>query len=898
MSPVSLWSRITLGAMLASNLMAQRYSFRLYAAEQGLTNLGTQCLAQDRAGFLWVGTQDGLFRYDGERFEHYAGRNWQSKDLQAVHEAADGTLWAATRLDLLRQVGGEFARVDFGKAVEFAGAGSLSSDSQGRLNAATSKGLALLEPTGQGAALGARWISHEPAVGVYVEPSGAVWFGSGQELWRWDGQRADSFGKGRQLPADRWSSMVKDLRGNLWVRSATRLFELPERGSRFLDRGTGISPMTVLPASLCLASSGELWIPTDSGLSVRRGERTEVIGSDGGLPSDNPSAALQDREGSLWVGLRGLGVARWLGYPQWESWTTADGLSNNVIWAVRRDRGGALWVGTNHGLNILQAGGNRRVRLARTVEDRVRALSVDERGHVWAGTSMAGLNEYDAQRKLVRVYGVRSGLTDLRVNGVVVAGGRLWVSTAGGLFRSTPAQPGGGIRFERQAVPGTDANELFYQGVVDRRGWLWVPATRGLAWLHDGVWSRLGQSQGLVDDATYSVAVASDGALWVGYLEPKGVTRLTFTGAGANRQASHFNRENGLRSDKVYFVGADPAGGVWVGTDSGVDAFLEGGWRHFGRPDGLVWDDCDTNGFLADGDGSVWIATSHGLSHFRSIPPKHSSTALGVVLTSVLTGALPASLEGVRVPYSDQSLLVRFTALTFQHEHEVVFRYRMKGLEQSWTETIQRQARYQTLPPGSYQFEVAAREPGTSWSKTPAQLAVTITPPWWTTWWFRSVTGLLVVLAGRVWWKQRIRRMLEQKRKLEEAIAERTRELQVEKSRAEEASRFKSDFLANMSHEIRTPMNGILGMMELARTTSLTEEQCEYLDGARGSAQSLLALLGDILDLSKIEAGRLELSPAEFRLREYLESARNLIAVQAEQKCLDVKLILAPGVPE
>src|SRR5579864_8669241 len=113
------------------SLAGQRYSFRLYAREQGLTNLGTQCLEQDREGFLWVGTQDGLFRYDGERFERFGDALWRSTEIKAIHQAADGVLWAYTRRELVRREGGRFATIDLGD-VQFAGAGGLSSDAKGR----------------------------------------------------------------------------------------------------------------------------------------------------------------------------------------------------------------------------------------------------------------------------------------------------------------------------------------------------------------------------------------------------------------------------------------------------------------------------------------------------------------------------------------------------------------------------------------------------------------------------------------------------------------------------------------------------------------------------------------------------------------------------------------------
>ncbi len=675
--------------------------FRVLSVEQGLSQSSVLCILQDRDGFIWLGTEDGLNRYDGYSFVHYGGDPATESALGNDHvlgmvEDARGDLWIATS-------GGGLSRWDratdsFTTHVhDSEREASLASnllrtiaiDGEGMLWLGTrDAGLDRFDPvSGE-----ARHFRHDPAdpgsladdhvYAVWVERSGAVWVGTDGGLERLDPTTGkfthfvNAEGDPGSLSDDRVRSLFRDRLGRLWVGTyGGGLNRLDEDSRRFVhyrhDPADDSSLSHDRVRTVFEDRAGRLWAGTVEGLDLLVAESGRFVryerdpADPDSLSSDDVTCLYQDRSGVLWVGTQAGGVntwnpATWSFGHHTESPSDPGGLSHRNVTSIAQDRAGRLWIGTfGGGLNVLdRATGSvdryRHVPGKRNSisSDRVMALLHDREGVAWIGTLGDGLNRLDPKSGQVTVF--RHDPDDpstVAADGIMSLhegrDGTLWVGTFGGGLSRLDRGSGA---FSTLSVDPTDLTSLSSPRItcIAERpdGQLWIGTDGGGLNLLDPKTGKArrfvsdaGDHDSLSTDTVFALHFDASGRLWIG-TQGEGLELLDGLPEGEGRpRFSHFTEREGLADDVVYGILEDASGALWLSTNRGLSRFhpQSGTFRNFDRSHGLQADEFNFGAHYRSADGELFFGGVNGFNAFYPGALERNENVPPVVLTTLLT---------------------------------------------------------------------------------------------------------------------------------------------------------------------------------------------------------------------------------------------------------------------
>ena len=795
---VALFNSATADALDPRKAITQ-YSHQVWQAREGLPQNSIHAMLQTQDGYLWLGTQEGLVRFDGVQFTVFDRSNtaWlRSNYVQALLEDRDGGLWVGTN-----------------------GGGVTRRKEDSSLTASTHEGLA-----------------GDQVNCLFEDRSGVVWIGTTAGLSRFVSPRFTSEGIPLEVRSKDIRSIGEDHHGGIWIGTAEgellRLHEgrwTPER-----IEGLGKSPIRAIAKD----HNGNLWIGTEGGGLASWKEGVAALYSvSSGLEGSKILSILEDREGSLWIGTDGAGLSR-LANGKWTSYSKGQGLSSNWVASLCEDREGSLWIGTHGGgLNRLSDGSFTRYGSSEGLNyDDVSTFLQTRDGSLWIGTWGGGLNRMKDNK--VTSYASRDGLTYDEVSSLAEdRDGNIWVGTwGGGLNRLVKG------RFHPVGAREGLLAEKVTCLLTDHTGALWVGAlATGMSRFAEGKWTRFTTRQGLPNDNVRAIVEAPDGALWIGtdgglahyaggvfrrygvadgltndaiyslLLDREGVLWVSTLGGGLHRfqngSFTAFTTQQGLFDSIIFQILDDDSGHLWMSSNRGVYRVAKSDldavarrrsrtipWRLFGTADGMESSECNGGNQPAGvrtRDGRLWFPTLKGAV---VVDPERLSTN---------TVPPPVQLEEVIIdkrrvdPYRKAavvpgpgSLEFHYAGLSFLAPQKVRFRYRLEGFDKEWVDAGTRRAAYYTnTPPGPYRFHVIACNNDGVWNDKGATFEFTLAPHIYQTRWFFSIcVGALLFLATGLY-RLRVQGLTRRKTELVRLVGERTRQLEEANQRLEHANR-------------------------------------------------------------------------------------------------------------
>ena len=911
---------------------------------------------QDSRGAVWFVSQEGLNRYTGHELENY---RYSSKDpnslptniVTQIVEDKEGKLWLSTRgggLASYNSISNDFDTIyanpndhDTPYSNDIL---SIFCDREGLLWLGYSNGFSSFDPKSlkfhhyiSGSTSipfmgevkdftqtldGAIWVATETVGLLRLQPStGRI------DAFTHNAENSDSIVSGRLY------RLITDKEGSIWISSdnggISRYNPLTNKSTNYTHSDVSNTSLSSNQTSdIFEDTSGDIWIATSEGLNLFVPATSSFIrynSQNTELPNDAIISINQTREGKYWVGTRsGLASGMKTHFQKFNHMTS--NLSNDSVNAFAETTNGTLWVGTDDGLNKLTPQSTSFEWVNESTQPAisspiVMSLFSDDKT-LWIGTYNGGLNRLNTELDEVTVYRHSPfNETSIGANGITsitrLSTGQLLIGTYGGGLSLYIEESNQFLNLKSDRNDqSTISNDMVLAIYEDSMGHVWIGTENGLNRFYpdtkkfERYHTQRGNPNSLSSNIVWSFYEDADRNLWIGTL-----------GGGLNQWSIrdrmeskanfiHYSDNISLPSWNIYGIHGDDDGRLWVSHSKGITSLdpITLVSYQYGVRDGLQSTEFNLGASYESSTGVIYFGGIRGFNTINPdlmssdrIPPQVAISQIKVMNERREFDAPYYALKSIQLGYQDRMLSVEFFAADYSNPDLVNYAYKLEGINPDWVVSPDaRIASFTTLPPGTYNLKMAAATPDGTWNWDALSIPVIVAPPPWLS---HSAYAAYIVLAGAMiafyFYRQaeQTRISLHRQRELEQRVEERTRDLEEARKVAVKATKAKSEFLATMSHEIRTPMHGIIGMTELLLHTTLNGQQQQFALAARNSGESLLNLINEILDFSKVEASKVELEKIGFNLTELIDDICYLQGQPANRKGLQLNNICHPKTP-
>jgi signal transduction histidine kinase/ligand-binding sensor domain-containing protein/DNA-binding response OmpR family regulator len=896
------------------------YEFTVYKSVEGDTTTisenSIRTICKDDKGNLWIGTwNSGLNKFDPitekfTRYQHDANNpsSISSNSIIALYCDKSGKIWIGT------------------------------SDGLNSFNPQENKFLCYKNNPDDPSSLNGNSV-----YSIYEDRNGTLWIGTITGGLNKFNKEKENFTSYKHNPADSKSissnyvtSIFEDHAGNFWVGTDKGGINKFDRESGNFERYSIASDQSNFSNYIWTIfedSDGTLWIGTDGGgLAVFNRQEEKFIfyqqsSNDPKSLNDNTVISIcEDRTGILWFGTWNGGINKYTRTDKKfitiiHNPDDPNSLSGNSIFPIYEDRFGDLWVGTDViGLNRLNRKTNKFIHYFYKQDDpyginsnSISSICEDSFGNLWIGTNDNGLNRFDRKtNKFVHFKNIPGDPSSISQNAIsqmfLDSKGNLWIGLgSGGLEKLEKGSTTFIHYYHDEENPKSIFSETIFAINEDKSGNLWFGSNGdGLGMLDkngkDFIYykNEPGNSLSLSNNSVSVIHIDKKGTLWIG-TNGGGLNKFN----PADKTFKRFNEKDGLPNDMICGILEDNSGNLWISTYKGLSRFnpKNESFSNFGVEDGLQGNEFNNWAYCKTKNGMMYFGGTNGISYFHPDSLKYNLLVPAVVITDIQLLHKPVNVgydanwgrkilqrsitetEQLELNYNDNIISFEFSALDFHNPEKNLYSYFLEGFDQNrtFTDSKRRFVTYTNLEPGEYTLVVKGSNNDGIWNEAGTSLKIIILPPWWSTWWAYILYGVIGVLiftvSTRIYLnRQRMRTQL----KLEQEHAK----------KLEEVDRIKSNFYANISHEFRTPLTLILGPVEKLILKTKDEDGLKQANLIKGNAKRLLNLINQLLDLSRLEAGKLKLNASPGNIAQFVKGLVMEFESIAEQKDISLKIIM------